>query len=176
MRDIAIRDGIAIIDVTRDFESGGGSFSMGARLAQLTFTLTQFSTVDGVELRIEGRTVEVFGGEGLIIDRPMTRDDFDGFLPAILVESPAPGDTVSSPLTVRGLANTFEGEVIARLISSKGAVIATGRGMGMMGDWAPFKVTLSFSFASGPATLQSFYTSPKDGSIMHLTEIPLSIK
>ena len=44
---ISIDDGLATVDLSREFEAGGGTFSMAARLAQVVFTLTQFPTVAG---------------------------------------------------------------------------------------------------------------------------------
>ena len=38
---LTIRDGVATIDLSRRFESGGGSLSMRARVAQVVFTLTR---------------------------------------------------------------------------------------------------------------------------------------
>ncbi|MGZ5299972.1 MAG: GerMN domain-containing protein, partial [Actinomycetota bacterium] len=59
---LSIDEGIATVDLSRAFESGGGSLSMFSRLAQLTYTLTQFPTVHGVNLELEGQPVEVFSG------------------------------------------------------------------------------------------------------------------
>lgn len=39
----------------------------------------RFPTVRRVLLRLDGRRVTVFGGEGLILDHPLTRSDFRSF-------------------------------------------------------------------------------------------------
>ena len=67
------------------------------RLAQVVFTLTQFPTVDGVNFKLDGKAIDVLGGEGIIIDHPMSRADYEDMSPAILVESPTVGNSVSSP-------------------------------------------------------------------------------
>lgn len=78
---ITIEDGIAKVDFSKEFESGGGTFSVTARLAQVVYTLEQFPAVDGVEFYIEGTRAVEFSSEGLILDRPQTFDDYDELLP-----------------------------------------------------------------------------------------------
>ncbi len=78
---LTIRDGLALVDLSRQFESGGGTFSMTARLAQVVYTLTQFSTVDEVEFWLEGQAVTVFSSEGLVLDGPVSRADYLAALP-----------------------------------------------------------------------------------------------
>ncbi|MEO8323728.1 MAG: GerMN domain-containing protein, partial [Actinomycetota bacterium] len=62
---IDIADGVATIDLTEEFESGGGSLSMRMRVAQIVYTLTQFDSVDGVLFMIDGEPVDSIGGEGI---------------------------------------------------------------------------------------------------------------
>ena len=62
---LSIKDGIATVDLSREFESGGGSASTFYRLGQVVYTLTQFSTIDAVTFQVEGRTVTTFGSEGV---------------------------------------------------------------------------------------------------------------
>ncbi len=49
-----IHGGVATVDLSAEFSSGGGSLSMGLRVAQVLFTLTQFDTVDAVSILLEG--------------------------------------------------------------------------------------------------------------------------
>lgn len=78
---ISVSGGVAKVDLSREFESGGGTFGVTARLAQVVYTLEQFPTVDAVEFYIEGKRVEVFSSEGIMLDGPQRLDDFDGLLP-----------------------------------------------------------------------------------------------
>ena len=110
---LAIEDGVATVDLSREFEAGNDNGSQIGRLGQVVYTLTQFSTVKSVAFRIDGRPVRVFGSEGIVLDSPVGRADlvdvepfqsmFEGsFLPssstdpsgaatwATLVGSPAP--------------------------------------------------------------------------------------
>lgn len=120
---LTIDDGIARADLTSEFESGGGTLSMQARLAQVVFTLTQFPTVDGVVFSLDGEPIDVLGGEGIIIDQPLTRRDYVDFLPAILVTTPALNQVVESPILIRGSANVFEANVGIQILDAEGDVI-----------------------------------------------------
>jgi spore germination protein GerM len=78
---LVIQDGLATIDLSREFEVGGGSFNILSRLAQVVYTLTSFSTVDEVLFHLDGRPVDVFSGEGVVLDDPVDRSDYATILP-----------------------------------------------------------------------------------------------
>jgi spore germination protein GerM len=54
---------------------------MGARVAQVVYTLTEFDSVNAVTFWMEGQPSEALGGEGLILDQPQTRADWADFAP-----------------------------------------------------------------------------------------------
>lgn len=60
LNSISIVNGEARADFNSTTESGGGSCSMAARVAQITQTLKQFSTITSVKLSINGRTGDIF--------------------------------------------------------------------------------------------------------------------
>ena len=122
--DLKIADGIARVDLTSEFESGGGSASMQMRLAQVVYTITQFPTVKGVVFLLDGEQIDVLGGEGIIIDHPLTRRDYADLLPTILVTSPALGQEVGSPVLITGSANIFEANVSVKILDENDEVIA----------------------------------------------------
>ena len=175
---INIAGGVATVDLTGAFATGGGSLSMAGRLAQVTYTLTQFPTINSVVFHLDGKAVTVFGGEGIILDHPATRGSFESVTPAILVEFPGRGWAVQTPLRVSGSANVFEAQFQAELTDSAGRVIATqnihaSAGTGTRGT---FDTTIAFPVsASGPATLTVFDTSAKDGSRIDVVTIPLNL-
>jgi germination protein M len=132
-------------------------------MAQVVFTLTQFPTVKRVLLEGEQHYP----------------DDFEQLLPAILVESPAPGATVSSPLTIRGTANTFEATFMVELRPEQGKplyknfVTATS-GNGTRGT---FEETIDFTVDhEQPGTLVVYENSAEDGSVVNEVEIPVTIR
>ena len=176
---LGIKDGIATVDLSKEYGSGGGSLSMMMRLAEVVFTLTQFPTVDGVNFKLDGEAIDVLGGEGIIIDHPMSREDYEDLSPAILVESPTLGNTVRSPMRVTGTANVFEAAFRINLVNWDGLIIAdeivmASSGTGTRGT---FDVTIPFTVdRSGPGVLIVFSDSPKDGSQINIVEIPLQLE
>ena len=173
---LEVAGGTATVDLSREFESGGGSLSMLSRLAQLVFTLTQFSTVDRVVLELEGEPVEALGGEGVLVGDPLTRDDFADLTPLILVERPALGETVTSPVRVSGTASVFEATLQVRLIGPDGETL--GDQVVTASEGAPgrgtFSVELPFS-ATGPGTVEAYTISAADGSEQHNVEVPVRL-
>ena len=134
----------ARVDLSEDFASGGGSLSMTARVAEVVYTLTRFRNVRSVEFLIEGQPVEALGGEGIALGEAQRRADWRSFEPAIFVESPGVGATVSSPFVLIGTASVFEGSFQAHLVDSSSRRIvnvtvqasrgAPGRGRVRQGD------------------------------------------
>lgn len=175
---LSINNGVAIANMNKTFESGGGSLSMMSRLAQVVYTLTQFSTVHDVTFQLDGTTVTTFGGEGLILTEPLGRLDstLTSVLPNILLETPAVGDRVRSPLHVSGISNTFEATYNVELIDSTGKVVLSTNGTASAGTgtWGTFDATFPYkTTASGTGQLKVYSISAKDGS--HINEVDLSL-
>jgi len=151
---------------------------MTARLAQVTFTLTRFPTVSGVLFDLDGRPVTVFGGEGIILDHPSTRASYESLAPAILVETPGPGDQVTSPIRVTGSANVFEAAFRVQLTDPSGRVIVDRPVMASSGSGTrgTFDVTLpSGPGDAGPRLLTVFDLSAQDGSRQDIVTIPIVV-
>jgi hypothetical protein len=121
---LRIEDGIAFVDLTSEYESGGGSFSMFVRLAQVVCTLDQFPTVKGVLFSLDGEPVDVFSGEGIVLDHPVGCKDYEDLLPVILVTSPTAGERIGNPVTIQGSANVFEANVTVRILDENDEEIA----------------------------------------------------
>jgi spore germination protein GerM len=76
LRGLSITDGVAVVDFSGEFESGGGTLGLTLRLAQVACTLDAFPTVDGVRFALDGEVVDVFSGDGLVVDEPVACSDY----------------------------------------------------------------------------------------------------
>jgi hypothetical protein len=138
---ISIAGGVATVDLTSEYQSGGGSLSLQTRLGQVVYTLTQFPTVQKVRFRLDGSPVNVFSSEGIVLDHPVGRSDYSDLLPAIVVDKPVADDHVTSPVTVSGTANVFEANVTVEVLDAKGDVVGktfttASCGTGCRGDYS----------------------------------------
>jgi hypothetical protein len=152
-RDLRVDGGVASVTLPGDLTR--------AAQAQVVYTLTQFSSVREVDLG--GKTVG--------------RGDFEDLTPAILVEEPAPGDAVTSPVRIRGTANTFEATFLVKLvISGRTAfqqVVNATSGSGTRGTFdvsVPFKVG-----TGGPGMLTAYESSAENGQPIHVVQIPVLV-
>ena len=177
LRDISVSGGVATVDLDGTFDDGGGSASMLGRVAQVVATLTRFPTVDRVAFRIDGRPVEAIGGEGVVVDPPVGRGGIEEQTPQILVESPLPGDTVTSPIRLRGTANVFEATVSIDVKDETGKVVVrtfttATSGTGTRGT---FDTTLALPGRKGNVTVVAYESSAEDGRPLHVVEVPLTL-
>jgi spore germination protein GerM len=69
-------DGVRV-NLSGDFTEGGGTMSMTGRVAQVLYTATTLNPSAKVWLEVEGKPLEVLGGEGLILEQPLTRQTFE---------------------------------------------------------------------------------------------------
>src|SRR5437763_1544348 len=83
LRSISITNSTATIDVSRAFVAAAPATRIRMRLAQLTFSATQFPTVKRVRLEVAGAIVHSIAGAP--VPQPAVRSNFLRRLPAILV-------------------------------------------------------------------------------------------
>jgi spore germination protein GerM len=72
-------DRIATVDLSGEFETGGGSASMLARLGQVACTMdnvVELDIADGTRFLLDGQPVQVFSNEGIVLDGPVTCADY----------------------------------------------------------------------------------------------------
>ncbi len=175
---VTVSGDTATVDLSRSFESGGGSLSMQARVAQVVFTVTQFSGITRVRFALDGTPVTTIGGEGVMVDG-VGRSAFANVTPAILVRSPTPGATVRSPIAVRGIENTFEQTVNYTLTDPHGLILkegfTTGAGPGA-GTWGSFAFAVPYTAkGAGTGELVVYQVSGEDGSHRDFVQIPVEL-
>jgi spore germination protein GerM len=179
LRGLTIANGIATVDLSGAFESGGGTLSMTGRLAQVVYTLTQFpSASKGVVFKVDGKNVTVFGGEGITLSHPQRRSDYESVTPPIFVDNPAALSAVAgSALKATGTADVFEATFRAKLVgpassgTTAGPITVTATsGSGTRGRFT-FNLSLAGTGASGKLVVWD--ASAKDGSALHTVTIPL---
>lgn len=70
---LSIKNGVAYIDFNSQFEFGTGTKIMYSRVYQVVFTATQFSTVNKVQILLNGQKKTNFAGEGLDLSHSLSR-------------------------------------------------------------------------------------------------------
>lgn len=171
---LSIANGVATVDLSGAFAEGGGSASMQGRVAQVVYTLTQFPTVERVAFRVDGEPVEAIGGEGVLVDPPVGRADFEDVTPVILVEEPTFGADAASPLRISGTANTFEATFVAEVKGADGSLLAEQivTATSGSGDRGTFEATIPFDGTA--ASLVVYAPDADQGGRLHEIEIPLA--
>ena len=174
---VSLDGSTAVVDLSAEFAGGGGSTAMFSRLAQLTFTLTRLEGVDDVLLEEEGDPVSVFSSEGIVLDGPMVRDDFEDFVPGILVDFPAAGETVEPTFEISGVAAAFEGVFQMEVLDGDTVVFApdfvnTDSGIGF-GSFSIEAVTAADAGAN--LTIRVWEFSAEDGSVISERFVPVTV-
>ena len=73
----AVRDRVAYLNFSEEFRFNPMGFEgLMAQLQQIVYSTTEFSTVERVQILIEGQLVEYLGVEGIFIGKPLGRDSF----------------------------------------------------------------------------------------------------
>lgn len=172
---VEVDGGEAIVDLSSEFESGGGSLSMQARVGQVVFTLTAIDSIESVSIRIAGEDVDAIGGEG-VPARDLTREDMSNVTPLVLVTSPLPDEEVESPLTITGIANTFEATVQYTVTDPEGLIIAEGFTTATAGNgtWGTFEVEVDFETSrEGLGAVIAFQQDAETGGQRDVYEVPV---
>jgi spore germination protein GerM len=64
------------VNLSEDFTRGGGSTSMMGRVGQVVYTATTLNPKAKVYIDVNGKPLDVLGGEGVELQQPLTRESF----------------------------------------------------------------------------------------------------
>ncbi|MTJ10237.1 GerMN domain-containing protein [Anabaena sp. UHCC 0204] len=64
------------VNLSENFTTGGGSTSMIGRVGQIVYTATSLNPKAQVYIEVNGKPLEVLGGEGVELEQPLTRESF----------------------------------------------------------------------------------------------------
>ncbi|MFN6566083.1 GerMN domain-containing protein [Dendronalium sp. ChiSLP03b] len=64
------------VNLSEDFTKGGGSTSMVGRVGQVIYTATTLNPNAKVYIDVNGKQLDVLGGEGVELQQPLTRESF----------------------------------------------------------------------------------------------------
>ena len=90
-----------------------------------------------------------------------------------------PGELVSSPLTIEGIANTFEATVNYTLTSADGSIVAEGftTATAGNGEWGDFSATFELAdVRSDEGTLVAFQQDAQTGVPRDVYEVPVRLR
>ncbi len=171
---LSIADGRVTVDLSQNFQSGDAKLpgvAMQLRVAEVVFTLTQFSDVHDVSITVDGKPLQGAGN--------LTRAELEAVTPKIFAESPIPGQSVTSPVPVTGAANVFEGTVAYSVNAPDGTELDHGFTTATdqaWGRWFHFSFTSSYTTQQhGVGHVILWEVSMKDGSHINIYDVPVTM-
>ncbi len=98
---------------------------------------------------------------------------------AILIQEPGAGSRLVSPIRVAGITDpTFEQTIGIRIVLPDGSELATSSGITTAGagQRGPFEAQVEFQVTQEMnASLQIFAASPRDGNVIHLSSVGVTL-
>jgi hypothetical protein len=160
---LTIDNGVATVDLSSEFDGGGDAAAVQVRRGQLVYTLTQFPTVKGVSLRIEGQ------GDSNVLKRA----DYVQLLPAIWLDRPAWGAAIGNPAHITGSADVFEATFRVSILDGAGKVLADQQVMATCGTGCrgTFDSTVAYTIAKAQyGTIRVYEPSAQDGTPVNVRD------
>ena len=118
-----------------------------------------------------------FGSEGIVLDGPQTRVDYEDLLPSIFVDRPAFGAAIGNPARVTGNANVFEATLPdrdPRRVRARRSPTSRRWPRAARGCRGTFDVTIRYDVGKAQwGTLRVYYGSAKDGSPQDIRDYPV---
>jgi hypothetical protein len=167
---LAVDARTATVDLSASFADDAGPSTMAGRVAEVVYTLTQFSRVERVRVLVEG---DPLAG----LDERWARRDFrDGWLPAIWVDRPAYGGGLEPGMDVSGLANVFEAQFRLTVLDASGDELVDQPVQATCGTgcWGRFAEEVDYDVGRAQwGTLRVWDPSEADGSPESMRDYPV---
>jgi hypothetical protein len=167
-------ESLVTVDMNQAFLDGaGGLLADFTMLNQLIFTATDGEVVTEVLFTVGGAPVTAFGGDGLDLTTPVSRETFVDNLNSVNLDS-SPVGSGDGPLAVTGLANVFEATVSLEVVDSDGNVVVEDFTTATCGTgcWGAYSFIIDYPFTGGEE-IRVFWHSPEDGSPSDVVTIPV---
>ena len=175
---LTIKEGVAIVDLSSEFEGTDDSPVVAQRMAQVVFTLTSIPNVNEVFFRQDGKPIAAQTSQGeLVTTRPVMKADYLDFAAALTVEKPVYGGTGGSPLHVTGFGAAFEASFNYALTNANGLIIAEGHAMTTNGmGWGGFDFIIPYQVDSKQTgALIVWVNSAENGAQISVREYPVTL-
>ncbi|PID54808.1 MAG: hypothetical protein CSA58_00365 [Micrococcales bacterium] len=155
------RDGQGLtVDMSADAfaNKNVGPTQARAAIQALVYTATAAEQSSGpVTVLVDGAAADAWGA--IKLGEAMNRDA--SVRAPIWITRPQQQATVDSPLTVTGVANVYEGTVIAEAVDETGEVVAQDFGTAAQGSFAEYEITLEVP--AGTYTVRAYSPNVSDG-------------
>jgi germination protein M len=173
---VSTAGGVATVDLSSDFATATSTFSARARLAQVVYTLTQFSTIRTVQFKLDGQALTSLP-PSITLDKPVSRATYRGtMLPDVWVDRPAWGAALLDGGRVNGLANVFEAQFRLAVLDARGKFLVNVPVQATCGSgcWGTFDLTVGYAVSKGQwGTLRVWDPSERDGHPTSVREYPV---
>ena len=184
LNGVTIEGRTATVDLSTEFDEGGGSLSMLSRVGQVVWTLKPFAR--DVYFEIDGEPVDAIGGEGVMVS-PARARDFADLLAPITLARPYAGATLTDLDIISGTANVFEANVLYRVVDANGnSVLVNDKkkpveewfttaacGTGCRGTWVA-RIDIDLDEIQ-EGFLEVYERSAENGEVINLVRIPVTL-
>ena len=99
----------------------------------------------------------------------------------IIVETPLPNSSVTSPFEVSGQARVFEGTVLVRVVNQDGKIVVPEQIVNAhaneQGEFGAFKININYVFyATKEGIVEVFSQSAENGEEINMVEVPIKFE
>lgn len=162
---------LAYVSVNSAFFTAASPAQMTLRLAEIVYTLTEFTGVTTAQFYVHGATLTNI--DGIPTAHPLSRTDLASAINDFLLVSPAVGDTVTSPATISGVSQ-FSGALEVQITDSAGKLIVNTVATTVVGE--SFTYTYPYTSAqTGPATVKVFASPDRSSTALLVASIPVTL-